>query len=71
MCGTLVTSGELHHEHQAEVQLGGLAKLPSFRLLSDDQIVYLMVLLELCVQFSALLVFHTLSLYLHYGGTYY
>lgn len=36
MCGTLLTSGELHHEHQTEVQLNALAKLTSHSLLSDS-----------------------------------
>lgn len=67
MCGTLLTSSELRHGHQPEGQLGALAKLPSSRCLagsSDDK-------LEFLVQLSVLLVVHTLSLYLYYGGAYY
>lgn len=36
MCGTLLTSGELHHEYQTEIQLDALAKLPSHRPLADS-----------------------------------
>lgn len=61
MCGTLLTNGDLHHEHQTEAQLVGLAKLPSSRLLADSSD----YMLEFLVQLSALLVVHTPSLCLY------
>lgn len=62
MCAILVTSGELHHEYQTEVQIDALAKLPSSRLLADSSD----YMLEFLVQFSVLLVICTLGLYVYY-----
>lgn len=36
MCGTLLTSGELPHEHQTEAHLDALAQSTSCRLLADS-----------------------------------
>lgn len=66
VCGTLLTNGELHHEHQAEAQLDALTMLSSSRLLADSS-----YMLEFLVQLSVLLAAPTLSLSLYYGGAYY